>query len=65
MTEKLSTIMSEWGCLSRCLIHIQLDTHMFFFRFSSDISYYGVLRRVPCAMQWVLVDDFIKSSVYT
>ena len=30
----------------------------------SNISYYGVLRRVPCAMWWVLVGDFIKSGVY-
>ena len=34
---------------------------MFFFRLFSHISYYGVLQTVTCAMQWVLMDDFIKS----
>ena len=53
MTEQLGTVMSEGGCLS-------LDVCMFSFRFSSHISYYRVLRRVPCAMQWVLADDFYK-----
>ena len=57
----LSTVMSEGDCLSRCLIHAQLDIYMFFFKFSSHISYYGVLRRVSCVMQWIL-DDFMKSS---
>ena len=51
MTEQLSTVMSEGGCLSRCLIHVYLDIYMFFFWFSSHLSYYRVLKRVPCAMQ--------------
>ena len=34
---------------------------MFFFRLFSPVGYNGVLQRVTCAMQWVLVDDFIKS----
>ena len=60
MTEQPSTVMSEGGCLSRYLIHVYLDIYMFFFWFSSHLSYYRVLRRVPCAMQRVLVDDFYK-----
>ena len=43
MTEQLSTVMSEGGCPSRCLIHVSIDIYMFFFRFSSHIHYYGVL----------------------
>ena len=55
--------MREGECPSRCLIHEYLDIYLGFFCFYSHIGYYGVLRRVPYALQWVLVDDFIKSSV--
>ena len=30
----------------------------------SPIGYYKILNRVPCAIQWVLVDYFIYSNVY-
>ena len=36
---------------------------IFFFGFFSYIGY-RVLSRVPCAIQWVLVDCFINSMVF-
>ena len=36
----------------------------FFFLFSAELGYYRELSRVPCAIQWILVDDFINSSLY-
>ena len=64
MTEQLSTVMSGGGMslqvLDSCTVR-----HMFFCRVSSHMHYYGVLRRVPCVMRWILADDFIKNSVCT
>jgi len=37
---------------------------MLIFMFSSHIDYYRVLNRVPGAIQWVLVDCFVNSSVF-
>ena len=36
---------------SELVIHV-----LFFFRFFSHVSYYGVLNRVPCVLHQVLVD---------
>ena len=54
---------NDWGGLSFQVLDSCIARHIYvFFRFSSHISYYGMLRRVPCVMQCVL-DDFMKSSV--
>ena len=36
----------------------------FFFLFLAELGYYRELSRVPCAIQWILVDGFINSSLY-
>ena len=36
----------------------------FFFLFLAKLGYYRELSRIPCAIQWILVDDFINSSLY-
>ena len=35
---------------------LHIYVYPFFFRFFSHIGYYRVLTRVPCAIQWTLVD---------
>ena len=34
------------------------------FLFLAELDYHRELSRVPCAIQWILVDDFINSSLY-
>ena len=43
---------------------IQLYMYLLFFRFFSHIGSYRVLNKIPCAIQLVLVDYFIYSSVH-
>ena len=39
--------------------------YLFFFRFFSHLDYHRILSRVPCAIEWVFVDCFIYSSVFS
>ena len=44
---------------------LDVHTSVFFFRFSSHVAYYRVLRRVPSALQLALADYlFLWNSVY-
>lgn len=38
------------------VIQLSIDVYMFLFGISSSIGYYRVLSRVPCPIQWVLLD---------
>lgn len=55
-----------WGgaLISSSLFRLYLDVYMYFYGFPSHIAYPTVSCRVPCALQWVLVDYFIKTSVH-
>ena len=41
-----------------------LTAFFFFFLFLAELGYYRELSRVLCAIQWILVDGFINSSLY-